>query len=105
LRPLPAEASPVEVAQQALSRNAIIKILVEIVQELRQPLTVINSAVEIILKGQLGAVSAVQKELLDLALAGGQRIEKIIDALTSISGMPAALHPDADILSFIYQQQ
>ncbi|MCX6995664.1 MAG: hypothetical protein NTV49_00920 [Kiritimatiellaeota bacterium] len=96
---LPEKPRPEELIHHALSREQILTLLAEIVQELRQPLTVINSTTEMVSQGLLGGITVIQKEMLDMALAGGQRIEKMIGTLAAVSGLPTALYPDEQILA------
>jgi signal transduction histidine kinase len=103
LIPLPDTAAPLEIQEQALSRRTILAILAEIVQELRQPLTVISGAIETLSGGHLGAMPALQREMLNLALQSSRRVAVIVDALADIAGSPATLHPDAQILKHIYE--
>lgn len=99
---LPEASAPGEIQEQALSRRKIIAILAEIVQELRQPLTVISGAMEALSGGHLGNMPDMQRSMLQLALEGSQRVSVIVDSLANIAGMPATLQPDAQILERIY---
>jgi len=99
---LPETSDPQAVQDQALSRRKIIAILAEIVQELRQPLAVISGAVETLSGGHLGKMPDLQREMLNLALQSSRRVTLIVDALADISGSPASLQPDAQILKRIY---
>jgi len=103
VQPLAGKAKPGEVERQARARKNIITTLAEIVQELRQPLSVINSTIEMLNAGHLGTVPDVQREMLELALQSSRRLGAIVDMLAVISGMPASLQPDAEILECIYQ--
>lgn len=103
MAPLPETSDPQVVQDQALSRRKIIAILAEIVQELRQPLAVISGAVETLSGGHLGKLPDMQREMLQLALQSSRRVAVIVDALADISGSPATLQPDAQILKRIYQ--
>ncbi len=104
IRPLTRDATPEEIARQAMSRRQMIVILAEIVQELRQPLAVITCTIEMLGKGQLGPVTEPQKEMLDLSLESGHRLETLIENLARISGMPTYLQPDAQILGAFYEK-
>ena len=99
IKTLPDKFRTKELIHHMLSREQILVLLAEIVQELRQPLTVIISTTEMVSQGLLGRVTVIQKEMLDMAVACGQRIEKILDNLAAVSGLPATLHPDAQILA------
>lgn len=102
VRPLSAKAQPHDVELQARSRRQIITTLAEIVQELRQPLSVINGSIEMLCAGHLGLVPDLQREMLNLALQSGRRLSSIVDTLSIISGMPASLQLDAQVLECIY---
>jgi signal transduction histidine kinase len=102
VRTLPAQAKPQEVEAQARARRHIITTLAEIVQELRQPLSVIHGSIEMLYAGHLGVVPASQREMLELALQSSRRLGAIVDTLSVISGMPATLHPDAQVLDVVY---
>lgn len=102
VQPLPEKAKPQDVELQARSRRHIITTLAEIVQELRQPLSVINGSIEMLCAGHLGLVPEIQREMLNLALQSSRRLGTIVDTLSVISGMPATLQPDAEVLDCIY---
>jgi len=87
----------------AMSRKLLFATLAEIVQELRQPLSVILSTCEMIAKGMLGDVSVQQVEMLGLAVESAERLAKLIDKLAQISGMPMDEHPDTQIIKSLYE--
>lgn len=86
-----------------ISRQALITMLAEIVQELLQPLAVINCSVEMIRMKRLGEVTQSQNEMLDLAMSSIDRIQKLADKLMSISGVPRGLTPDQGMIGTFYQ--
>ncbi|MBN1671620.1 MAG: hypothetical protein JXR37_11330 [Kiritimatiellae bacterium] len=90
---------------QQMSRRLLFATLSEIVQELRQPLSVVNASVGMIAKRQLGEVSVSQQEMLNLAANSGERIEHLIDKLAEISGMPDTVHPDQRIVKNLYEKE
>ncbi len=104
IRPLHEVSQPEDIARQAYSRKRIIVMLAEIVQELCQPLSVIIATIEMVCKGQLGDVPDIQKQMLEMALENGQRIGELVQALATISGMPATLQPDSELLGQIYRR-
>ena len=97
------EAKVEDVHKQALLRKDLIAMLAEIVQEIRQPMSVIISVVDMLNTGCLGTVPDVQRDMLTLAQQNGRRLCAIVDTLAGISGMPATLQPDAKILERIYK--
>jgi signal transduction histidine kinase len=68
--------------------------LAEIAQELAQPLTAINTSLEMILRGYAGDVSAEQVCLLNLASGSGEHMHYLMDQLVSIVGYPINLGVD-----------
>lgn len=84
------------------ARKQIFTALAELGQEFCQPLSVINSSIEMIKMGLLGPVTDPQKEMLDLAYASGERMKHLADKLLSITGVPDTATPDAGILGDIY---
>ena len=74
-----------------LTRKRMLTILAEIVQELCQPLSVINCALGTIGGGHLGDVTTAQADMLQLAGEGAAKIEVLIDNLRNISGLPDTL--------------
>lgn len=86
-----------------LSRKKLLERLAEIVQELCQPLSVINCTVQMILAGCLGGVSDQQSEMLKLADDSGAKLQVLIDHLLKISGVPKGLRPDQEIQSSIFK--
>ncbi len=101
--PPPETPAPPDPQKQALSRQVIFAILAEIVQELRQPLSVISGVVEALSGGHIGTMPDIHREMLNLALQGSRRVAVIVDALADIAGSPATLQPDAQILKRIYE--
>ena len=84
------------------ARQQIFAALAELGQEFCQPLSVINSSIEMIKMGLLGPVTDPQKEMLDLAFTSGERLKHLADKLLSITGVPETATPDAGILGDIY---
>ena len=80
-------------------------LLAEIVQELCQPLSVINCSIEMIKSSHLGAVSDSQLEILNLASTSGDRVKLLVDKLLELSGLPTTMTPDADIQSSLYRKE
>lgn len=84
------------------SRKALYEKLSEIGQELCQPLAVINCSISMITSGRLGGVTGTQADVLNLATESVQKLQKIVDSLMRITGVPQALEPNAEIQSNIY---
>jgi hypothetical protein len=68
--------------------------LAEIAQELAQPLTAINTSLEMVLNGYVGEVSDEQKSLLTLANGSGEHMHYLMDQLQAIVGYPTNLGID-----------
>jgi hypothetical protein len=88
--------------QREMSRRRLLEVLAEVVQELFQPLSVINAAVEMLLARHLGAINEEQAALLRLSNSNGQRLAHLADRLRSICGNPAGRTPDGKILDKVY---
>ena len=88
--------------KDVMSKKFIVEFLAEIVQELRQPLSVILSTLGAIDQGLLGEVNKMQKEMLGLAEKSAERLNHLTDKLLEISGLPEGLTPDAKILQSVY---
>lgn len=104
IQPLPEQAPSAEMHKQALLRKDMLSLLAEIVQELRQPMSVIISVIDMLNTGRLGAVPDAQRDMLNLAHQNGRRLCAIVDTLAGISGMPASLQPDTQMLGHIYRE-
>ncbi|MDP6525351.1 MAG: histidine kinase dimerization/phospho-acceptor domain-containing protein [Kiritimatiellia bacterium] len=87
------KGTPAGGARKGLSRKKLMVLLSEIVQELRQPLTVISCAVSTLNSGRAGDTTDQQVELLSLAGKSGERLAHLIDKLAEISGIPKSLAP------------
>ncbi|MDD5706401.1 MAG: histidine kinase dimerization/phospho-acceptor domain-containing protein, partial [Kiritimatiellae bacterium] len=81
------------------TRQQLLAIMAELGQELRQPLTVMNGVLDMMVQQHLGPVSDNQKPLLDLALQSGQRLDGLIDRMVKVAGLPDDLHPNAQIIA------
>lgn len=87
-----------------MTRKQMVVILAEIVQELCQPLSVVQSTLDMTVGGMLGTLSPTQMEMLKLAAEGAVRMKTLVDALREISGVPTTLAPDQQILSQAYNK-
>ena len=86
-----------------LTKNKILAILAEIVQEFCQPLSVMMCVVDGLKGGSMGDVESSHLSLLELASESGDRLKVLIDKLSDISGMPDELSPDAEMISGFYK--
>jgi hypothetical protein len=84
-------------------RKKLMVLLAEVVQELCQPLAVINCSIDMIKSKHLGEVSNAQLEMLDLASTSGERVRLLVDKLLELSGLPRTLTPDSGIQSSLYK--
>lgn len=92
-RPLPRDADA------ELTRRELLAMMAELGQELRQPLTVINGVLEM-LRGRLAeAPAAERKPLLALAVESGRQMDRLIDRMVEIAGVPRTLQPERRILA------
>jgi len=89
-------------ARTGMSRSTMLKILAEIVQELRQPLAVVMSVIDAVNAGMLGELSARQGPMFRLMASSASRLDILITKLADISGMPDYLSPDAKIINAVY---
>jgi hypothetical protein len=87
-----------------LTREELLTHYSELTQEIAQPLTVSNGVLELLRSGRTGALSESQQELLKMATESIARINKLVEHLNVISGVPATLIPDAQLLEQAYQQ-
>ena len=85
-----------------MSREAMLAMLAEIGQEICQPLSVINCSIDMIRGKSLGEITAMQKEMLDLAAESGARVETLANKIIEISGVPKGTKPDSEILDDVY---
>ncbi len=88
-----------------LSRDELLTSLAEINQELVQPLTTSSALLQLLRSGKSGAVTDAQRELLDTAAEGMERLEKLVHYLQRISGFPVELSPDHGLLSEVYRDR
>jgi hypothetical protein len=86
-----------------LTRGELITRYAEISQEIAQPLTVSSGVIELLNSGHAGELSEAQRELLAMAAESVERVNRLVNHLKQISGMPDTLTPDAAILKDAYQ--
>jgi len=92
-----------EKQSRGLTKRDVLRILAEIVQELFQPLSVVNCSIDMVVSKALGEVSEGQQNMLKLARDGTTRIQVLIDDLNKISGLPDTKTPDKNIMAFLYE--
>ena len=77
-------------------------LLSEIVQELCQPLAVVNCTIDMLSISRVGELNRLQKQAIDLAAESAKRLRVLIDKLLEVSGVPLALQPDRQKIGEIY---
>ncbi len=85
-----------------LSREELLESLAEINQELGQSLTVVSSVTDILASGKMGHITDAQQAVLSMAIGGIDKIEKLVDYLSRLSGMPEKLSPDKALIDEAY---
>jgi signal transduction histidine kinase len=83
-------------------QREFLELLREIVQELCQPLSVINGAMEMLSQERTGELGGLQAQLVGLAHDGGVRMRLLVDRLVEIVGVPEGKQPDAQRIGQIY---
>jgi signal transduction histidine kinase len=94
-----------ELHPRTLSRRKMIEILAEIVQELCQPLSVINCTLEMLLSGKLGAITDSMTPMIKLALESSERIRMLTESIRRLSGEPESRKVALGITSSFYVEQ
>lgn len=69
------------------------RILPEIIQELCQPLSVVNSSLDMVVSRRIGALPNLINETLELALVSGHRMDRLVLRLLDVCGVPDSLSP------------
>jgi hypothetical protein len=92
-------------AEPGMSRAELLGFLAELVQELRQPLSVIICALDMVLGKRLGELVSDQELMLTMASTSSQRLNHLVDKLQEISGMPPERVPDRKILAALYDEK
>ena len=87
-----------------LTRKELLEHYAEINQEMLQPVTVSSGALDLLLSGKSGPMSESQKELIKLAFEGMGRVNQLIAYTNRISGLPASLQPDAEVIRDSYAE-
>lgn len=71
-----------------MNRKELLSSIAEVAQELMQPLTAINTSLEMMVGGYVGSVTSEQHDLLELACNSGEHLTHIMKQLISIVGCP-----------------
>ena len=87
-----------------LTRNELVTHYAELTQELAQPLTVSSGVLDMLNSGRVGELTDSQRELLKMAGESIEQVNRLVDHLKQISGMPESLTPDANILNEAYKK-
>jgi len=74
-----------------MSRRELLAEIAEIAQELMQPITAINTTIEMILCGYAGELTPDQKDLIILASGSADHLRNLMDELITIVGFPTNL--------------
>jgi hypothetical protein len=82
-----------EAADPAVRRQARHR-LAELVQELCQPMAVVNCTLDMIYSRRLGDVPEIIDQALEVAVVSGRRMKGLVDRLVDVCGVPKALEPD-----------
>ncbi len=90
--------------QLKLSRKQMITVLAEIVQELCQPLSVVNCTISMLTAQSLGELTPPQLDMLNLAMESVTRIQVLVNNLERIAGQPTTLSPDTAIQKSLYAE-
>lgn len=88
--------------ESSVSKLRLLEILAEIVQEMRQPLSVINCIFGMLQHTRRDGGNEGELSMLKLAAESADRIETLIVKIVEVAGLPDALQPDADIISGLY---
>jgi hypothetical protein len=75
----------------------------ELTQEIVQPLTITNSVIELLGKGQAGPLTETQMEFINLALESVDRVNQLIKYMHTLYGEPDSYIPDAGIIQETYK--
>ncbi|NCC50072.1 MAG: hypothetical protein EOM20_02535 [Spartobacteria bacterium] len=82
-----------EASRETMPQHEFRELLAEIVQELCQPLSATNCAVNMTLGGHVGELNSKQQEVLGVASKCGHRLDKLLERMKEIVGMPKGLKP------------
>ncbi|MBQ6925261.1 MAG: hypothetical protein IJQ73_11520 [Kiritimatiellae bacterium] len=76
-----------------LTRQQLQSLMAELGQQLRQPLTVVNGGVGMILSGHFGAIPEAQRHIVKLIADSAAELDALVGRLIEIAGIPESLTP------------
>jgi uncharacterized phage infection (PIP) family protein YhgE len=79
-------------------RRKLLAVLMEVIQEFMQPLSVIKCSVQMLNAGMLGDVSQTQREMLALIHDSSERLGILVKNLEKVAGVTPSLNPDKEIV-------
>jgi len=79
-------------------RRRLLAVLMEVIQEFMQPLSVIKCSVQMLNAGMLGDVSQTQREMLALIHDSSERLGILVKNLEKVAGVTPSLNPDKEIV-------
>jgi len=91
---LPKEIGTIGGQSGLMNRKELLFSLSEVAQELMQPLTAMNAALEMLSGGYVGDVTPEQQKILLLAYNSGDHLRHLMDELISIVGFPTSKGTD-----------
>jgi len=86
-----------------LTQAEFLRRFAELLQEIIQPLTVTNSVIEILGKGQAGPLTESQSQFLGLALESVDRVNQLVKYMHTLYGEPDSFIPNASIIQETYK--
>jgi len=87
-----------------LPRKELLAVLAEIVQELLQPLAVINCSTDMIMSQKLGDLPETQASMLGLIDESTDKLETLIQGLQGIAGVPDTMSPNQERIGIVTGQ-
>lgn len=85
------------------NRRSMLAYLGEIAQELRQPLAVISTTIDMLQRVELDEARQAELQMLQLAHKSTERMDRLIAKLTEVVGFPRDLTPDQAIVADLYR--
>ena len=85
-------------SSKKLTRRQLLELIAEIVQELYQPLSVIQCVVQTMLTKKINLDAPEQREFMELANRSAQRMTSLIGELYTVVGTPSSLTPSPVVI-------
>jgi len=85
-----------------VTRKRLLMVLAEVVQEICQPLSVIDCSLGMVTEKTLGEITSTQEDMLKLALESSGKIKTLVDHLEELAGLPSYMNPDKQIQDSLY---